>query len=171
MSFDAALKETLSHEGGWSKHPLDPGGSTMKGVTKATYEDWMGRAVNDNELKMISDDQIEAIYREHYWNRVRGDDLPAGLAMAVFDFAVNSGPARAIRHLQSVVGTSPDGQIGPQTMAALDNYIAKHGLEALIKSYSHSRLMYLRDRKTWRVFGKGWERRVIAVERKAIAYI
>jgi len=171
MSFDTALKETLSHEGGWAKHPLDPGGSTMKGVTKTTYEDWMGRAVNDNELKEIPDAHLQAIYRDKFWNRVRGDELPSAVAMVVFDFAVNSGPVRAIRHLQSVVGASPDGQIGPKTLAAVDNYMAKHGIETLIKSYSHSRLMYLRDLKTWRVFGRGWERRVITVERKAIAHI
>lgn len=170
MSFEVALKETLKHEGGWAKHPLDPGGSTMKGITKATYENWMQRAVNDNELKAIPDAAVEAIYRTQYWDRVRADELPPGIGMMVFDFAVNSGPARAIRHLQSVIGVEPDGQIGPQTMAAVSAYVAKHGVPNLIRSYSFSRLTYLRSLKTWRVFGRGWERRVVDIERVASRY-
>jgi lysozyme family protein len=168
--FDAALAETLGHEGGWAKHPDDPGGSTMRGITKATYEAYLGRPITDRELKNIPDDHLRDIYKTRYWDKVRGDELPPALALAVFDFAVNSGPARAIRHLQSVVGVSPDGAIGPKTMAAVDSYIAKHGLDNLIKSYSFSRLSFLRDLKTWRVFGRGWERRVIAVERKALSF-
>ena len=31
-SFHRALQQTLHHEGGWSDHPRDPGGATMKGV-------------------------------------------------------------------------------------------------------------------------------------------
>lgn len=168
--FDAALAETLGHEGGWAKHPDDPGGSTMKGITKATYEAYLGRPVTDKELKNIPDNHLRDIYKTRYWDKVRGDELHPALALAVFDFAVNSGHPRAIRHLQSVVGASPDGAIGPKTMAAVDSYIAKHGLENLIKSYSFSRLSFLRDLKTWRVFGRGWERRVIAVERKALSF-
>jgi lysozyme family protein len=169
-NFDAALAETLLHEGGWAKHPDDPGGSTMRGITKATYEAYLGRSVTDRELKDIPDDHIRDIYKTRYWDKVRGDDLPSGLDMVVFDFGVNSGPARAARHLQAVVGASPDGAIGPKTMAALDSYIDRHGLENLIKSYSFSRLSFLRDLKTWRVFGRGWERRVMAVERKALTF-
>lgn len=169
--FEDALAETLLHEGGWSKHPDDPGGSTMKGVTKATYEAYLKRPVTDRELKNIPDEHLRDIYKTRYWDKVRGDDLPPALALAVFDFAVNSGPARAIRHLQSVVGASPDGVIGPKTMAAVNSYIDRHGLENLVKSYSFSRLSFLRDLKTWRVFGRGWERRVMAVERKALSYI
>lgn len=167
-NFDAALAETLLHEGGWAKHPDDPGGSTMRGITKETYEAYLGRSVSDKELKAIPDDHLRDIYKTLYWDKVRGDELPSGLDMVVFDFGVNSGPARAIRHLQSVVGASPDGAIGPKTMAALNSYIGRHGMENLIKSYSFSRLSYLRDLKTWRVFGRGWEKRVMTVERKAL---
>lgn len=42
----------------------------------------------------ILDDQVADIYRKYYWGRVAGSALPDGLDFAVFDTAVNTGPAR-----------------------------------------------------------------------------
>ena len=36
-NFAACLAQVLLSEGGWSDHPADPGGATMKGITLATY--------------------------------------------------------------------------------------------------------------------------------------
>ena len=44
----------------------------------------------------------DEIYRNEYWNAVNGDRLRAGEDLCVFDFAVNSGPARAARSLASL---------------------------------------------------------------------
>jgi hypothetical protein len=39
-SFPAALAATLQYEGGYSNHPKDPGGATMRGVTQRVYDAW-----------------------------------------------------------------------------------------------------------------------------------
>lgn len=164
QNFEAALAAVLKHEGGWSDHPKDPGGATMKGVTLATYSDWLGRPASKEELRNISDEHIRTIYKTRYWDAVRGDDLPSGVDFVVFDMAVNSGPGRAARVLQSTVGVTPDGSIGPKTLAA----VKMHDPAALVDAYQSLRQHFLEALPTFAVFGRGWTRRVDDVKREAL---
>lgn len=116
-NFERCLAETLAHEGGWADHPLDPGRATMKGVTIGTFAGFKGRKVSKAELRAISDAELRAIYRNGYWDKVRGDELPAGLDMVAFDGSVNSGPARGARWVQQSLGVTVDGKVGPETIA------------------------------------------------------
>ncbi|MBI4046798.1 MAG: glycoside hydrolase family 108 protein, partial [Devosia nanyangense] len=134
----AVLAETLTYEGGWSDHPADPGGATMKGITLAVYRRYRPGATKAN-LRGISSAEVERIYREGYWNPVRGDDLVRGLDLTVFDYGVNSGPVRSIKALQQVVGVGVDGIMGPATI------LAARGLSArdLIKRVNAKRLGFV----------------------------
>ena len=164
-NFARSLPLVLKHEGGFANHPDDPGGATMKGVTLATFRRYKpGASVAD--LKAISNEMLGRIYRDGYWNVVRGDDLPSGVDYAVFDFAVNSGPGRAAKYLQAVVGVAQDGEIGPATLAA----VKKVGdSAAIINSLCNRRLAFLQGLKTWSTFGKGWSSRVSGVRKEALA--
>jgi lysozyme family protein len=157
------LPLVLAHEGGWSDHPKDPGGATMKGVTLATFRSYRPGATKE-ELRNISDAMVAKIYRDGYWNKVRGDDLPSGVCYCVFDFAVNSGPRRAIMALQRAVNVADDGAIGPVTLAAIRR---KHP-EDIISRICSDRLAFMRRLSTWPTFGRGWQRRVEGVEREAV---
>lgn len=163
QNFDLCLAFVLKHEGGWADHPADPGGATMKGVTKRTLEAHLGRQVTKDELREISDETLAEIYRRRYWDAVRGDDLPAGVDYAVFDCAVNSGPRRAVLFAQEVAGVTQDGAIGPKTLAAIEAACAE-GAEGFIEEYSEARQAFLRGLPTFQVFGRGWTRRVDDVE-------
>lgn len=163
-NFPAALAAVLVHEGGYVNHPQDPGGATNKGVTQAVYEGYRGlRGVPFRSVREISDSEIHAIYRFQYWDRIRGDDLPAGLDYAVFDFAVNSGTHRAAAFLQRSVSQVDDGKIGPATLAAVKTADATQ----LIDELCDSRQRFLRGLSTFPVFGKGWLTRVKDVREKA----
>jgi lysozyme family protein len=168
INFAGALSAVLVHEGGWADHPKDPGGATMKGVTLATYRQYRPGATKQ-QLRNISSDELLLIYRDGYWNKLRGDDLPAGVDLAVFDFAVNSGPARAAIYLQNIVGTAPDGKIGPLTIKAVNAYCAKFGAAQLVNELCSQRLAFLERLSTWPTFGKGWSRRVAEVRKQSIA--
>lgn len=101
--------------GRWSfmDHPRDPGGATMMGVTHRVYAAYLrSRGLPQKNVREVTDEEIEDIYHGNYWQLVAGDSLPRGLDLAVFDFAVNSGPHRAICKLQSVLGVKVDGQLG-----------------------------------------------------------
>lgn len=158
-NFDACLAVTLPHEGGWSDHAKDPGGATMKGITLATFRRWKPMATKA-ELRAISDADVRMIYAQDYWKPVRGNDLPAGVDLAVFDYGVNSGPLRAKKTLQSTVGVTADGQIGSETLLACK---AKPAAD-IVKGVCARRLSFLRGLKTFSTFGKGWARRVADVE-------
>lgn len=159
-NFAAALKVILHHEGGWADHPKDPGGATMKGVTLATYSKYLGRQATKDELRNISDADVQQIYRSLYWDRVACDRLPVGVDLCVFDMAVNAGPGRAVKLLQETVGSTPDGGIGPQTLAA----VAKQEPLSLIERYSEARRVFYKSLGAYVTFGKGWLRRVDEVE-------
>lgn len=117
-NFQTALALVLKHEGGYVNHPSDPGGHTNKGVTLANYRRYVKPGGTVADLKAISDQEVATVYRRFYWDAVKGDDLPAGVDYAVFDFAVNSGPRRSAEFLQRTLGAAQDGKIGPKTLAA-----------------------------------------------------
>ncbi len=39
--FSRSLAKVLMHEGGYSNHPADPGGATIKGVTQRVFTGWL----------------------------------------------------------------------------------------------------------------------------------
>ena len=158
-NFELALKEVLHHEGGFVNHPRDPGGMTNLGVTKATYEEWIGHPVSERIMRTLTVDKVRALYKARYWDVVRGDDLPAGLDLCVFDFAVNAGPARAVRYLQRIVGAKEDGQIGPKTLSLLQQYVKGVGREHAVRAYQEARRAYYKMLPTFGTFGRGWLRR------------
>lgn len=163
-SFGPALTCVLAEEGGYSDHPDDPGGATMMGITQATLAAWRGMPVTGADVRALARNEAAAIYRARYWNAVRGDDLPAGLDLAVFDFAVNSGASRAIRALQRALGVAVDGLIGPETLAAARARPAPETVRTLCAG----RLAFLERLSTFAIFGRGWTRRVREIEAAAL---
>lgn len=163
-NFPACLAVTLTHEGEWSDHPSDPGGATMKGITLATYRRYRPGALKTH-LRNISDSEVRAIYQDGYWNPVRGEELPAGVDLATFDYAVNSGPSRSVKELQRVTGAKVDGKAGPETVAKA----AAGDGKAVIQGLCARRMSFLQGLKTWATFKRGWSRRVADVEAKAVA--
>jgi lysozyme family protein len=156
-NFDEALKHTLVEEGGFSDHPADPGGATMKGITLNTYREFKRNThLTPEDLKAITQDDVEEIYRKRYWNACQCDVLPSGVDVCVFDTAVNSGPGRSAKFLQECLGVTPDGAIGAGTLVAL----GKADPKLLVLDYIAKRQAFLESLKTFPVFGKGWTARV-----------
>lgn len=158
-NFQKCLNVVLHHEGGYVNHPSDPGGMTNLGVTKKVYEDWVGHEVDEQTMRDLTPEEVGPLYKKNYWNRVKGDDLPEGLDLAVFDWAVNSGTGRAAKKLQEMIGTTVDGGIGPNTLKCLDEYIEENGLEQTIRDYHQIRQQFYESLSTFETFGRGWTRR------------
>lgn len=163
--FEVCIPRILAHEGGYVNHPGDPGGPTNKGITLATFRRYIKRSGTIADLKAMTEAQAVIVYKAQYWDKVSADLLPVGVDYAVADFAVNSGPARAAKYLQSVLGVPQDGKIGPATIAAAGNADPVRTIEALCSD----RMAFLRRLRTWGTFGKGWTRRVTEVREHAIA--
>ena len=153
----------LKSEGGFVNHPSDPGGMTNLGVTKATWENWVGRESDEAEMRGLTPEKVEPLYKKKYWDAVRGDELPPGISYLCFDFAVNAGAGRSIKTLQTAVGVTPDGGFGPMTMEAVQ---AVDPVE-LIERFSQAKEDFYRSLNTFATFGKGWLNRVADVKVKA----
>ena len=155
-NYDKCLETILHHEGGYVNHPKDPGGETNLGVTKRVYEEFGGT----KDMKNLTVEDVAPIYKKGYWDKMKGDELPSGLDLCVFDFGVNAGPGRSAKYLQTMIGTVADGGIGPNTLAKLREYVEEHGLAKSIDNFQEARQEYYEKLSTFDTFGKGWTRRV-----------
>ncbi len=165
-NFDRCLKHVLKHEGGYVNHPDDPGGATNRGVTQATYDAYRARKrLGRGSVRRISQQEVREIYKQQYWDRVRGDDLPAGVDNCVFDYAVNSGVVRASKELQHAAGVTADGRIGLLTLSSVDNCDRAR----LITLVCDRRIAFLQRLRHWKTFGRGWTRRVSGVRSVSLA--
>ena len=167
VNYDKCLETILHHEGGYVNHPKDPGGETNLGVTKRVYEEFGGT----KDMKELTVEDVAPIYKKGYWDKMKGDDLPGGLDLCVFDFGVNAGPGRAAKYLQPQIGTVADGGIGPNTLAKLEEYIRENGEHEAVKKYQEMRQKYYESLSTFATFGKGWTRRVDETTKLALDLI
>lgn len=158
-NFGNCVHKVLRHEGGYVNHPDDPGGITNLGVTKKVYDEWTGKESTVDQMKALDDEDVKPIYEENYWNKIKGDELPNGLDLCIFDFGVNAGPSRAAKMIQKMADTTVDGGIGPNSIKAINALVKKDGLEEVIKLYQAKRQAYYESLKHFDTFGRGWTRR------------
>jgi lysozyme family protein len=137
MSIDRLIDELIEREGGFVDHPADRGGPTNWGITEAVARanGWTG------PIRALPRARAVEIYRRLYWHRTRFDQVAARaprIAGELFDTGVNMGPATAARFLQRALNAlnrgardyddiTPDGRIGPATLAALDGFLGRRG--------------------------------------------
>lgn len=160
--FDQGLAHVLNFEGGEVNDPRDPGGHTNRGVTQRTLDRCREEYPESGLPESVSDlshDHVRFIYKVGYWNKCRCGDLPAPVAVLVFDAAVNQGPNDAGVFLQLAAGSLVDGLIGPKTIAAANNCDpAKLAREyAALRGHDYAMLDHLDD-----IYGLGWMRRLFA---------
>ena len=166
-NWDNSFKLMLKSEGGFVNHPSDPGGMTNLGVTKATWENWVGRGSDEAEMRGLTPEKVEPMYKNKFWDAVRGDELKVGIDYLMFDFAVNAGAGRAIKTLQTAIGVPDDGGFGPVTMASMKSYEPVK----LIERFSQAKEDFYRSLNTFDVFGKGWLNRVERVKAEALTMV
>ena len=170
MDFESILEATLDLEGGYVNHPKDNGGATNFGVTQSTYDRYRDDlGMQRRPVKIIDFAEVTEIYRDYYWNRVSGPDLPRGLDLMVFDYAVNSGVYRASVSLQEVLnlfgaGLTEDGMIGPNTLSKINLY----DIRDIIDSYYFQRKYFFKSLPDFEHFGRGWMNRLDHVHEQAL---
>jgi lysozyme family protein len=162
-NWDDSFAAVLRHEGGFVNHPKDPGGMTNLGVTKAAWESYVGKTVDEAFMRSLTPEVVKPFYKAMYWDKIKGDQLPAGVDYAAYDLAVNSGVGRAAKFLQTIAGVTADGILGPKSMGAIRECDPEQAVDALCDM----RLDFLKRLPTFDTFGKGWSRRVAEVKDKA----
>lgn len=152
--FDECFNVVVGHEGGYVNDPHDPGGETMFGITRRDHPDAFANGPPSIET-------AKTIYRNDYWTPAGCDKLPAPYDLLVFDAAINQGILPAVSMMQKALGVSPDGRVGPVTIAACQSA----GAEGPALVLSERALRYAQTRGFDR-YGRGWLKRtyLIAME-------
>ncbi len=147
---------------GWDR--ADPGGPTNYGITCFDLAEHRHQKMNSMSawaplVRAMSLQEAEDIYATKYATACRFIDLNSGPDCVVLDFGVNSGPSRAIKYAQMVVGTARDGVLGPVTLAAINSMDSNKFIDNLC-DLRLSFLRAIRGGASWKVFGRGWSARV-----------
>ena len=161
-SFDLILEA----EGGYANDPHDTGGMTNLGVTRAVWEQWVGRPSNEKEMRSLTAAMVEPLYHRNFFDACKCDSLPTPIDYLVFDFAVNAGVGRSAKTLQSVVGTTQDGAIGPETLKA----VGRMNVRDLIEMFSHAKIEYYKSLHN-QYYETGWLNRVATVKTTALSMV
>jgi lysozyme family protein len=119
-NFQACLDVVLAEEGGFVDDPADPGAATNLGVTQASWQTWVGknRPVTVADIRALTVSDVTPLYEQVFWGGTHAAYLPAGVDLATFDWAVNSGVRRGNQGLQEALGVAQDGLVGPTTINA-----------------------------------------------------
>jgi lysozyme family protein len=173
--FEPCVEWTEAAENGYQANPADPGNwlgtllvGTNRGISAPALRAWRGHSISSDDMRALSAEEARAILAANYWNPIRGHDLPAGLDLVVFDFAVTSGPRIAAMTLQSVVKADPDGFIGPDTLRKIDQAIEWNGVRAATQALSRDRRRYYMTLPGAATFGAGWIARAVRCEGRAL---
>lgn len=161
--FETAVKIIVKHEGGFVDHPSDPGGATNIGITFNLFKRYaiaLGLPKTLQALEMLTIDQAKFIYREEFWDKMKGDQFKnQQVANIVFDGYVNMG-GKALKLLQKEVGAWVDGQIGNESLQAINGADPR----ALFNGYKDARIKFYENlviqKPKLAVFKKGWLNRI-----------
>ena len=153
----ASFLATMKWEGG-DKLSLDrrdcgnwTGGKIGLGELKGTKWGVAAAAHPNLDIAHLTAEQALAIFLAGYWRPIDGDDLPSGLDHSASDDAYNCGPIAAKRRLAKLKAQAKNLSVIEQ-----------------IHFYSQLRLSFLESLKTWRIFRRGWARRVAGVEAESL---
>ncbi len=158
--YEACIIRVLAHEGSEYTdgiHPYDPGGPTRWGITIADVRQFLKPGATADDVKRLTKQQAMEIYKKHYWNPIRGDELPAGIDYVLYDYGINSGISRAGKVLRRVLGLSDkDWHITDDVLAQLN----RRDIAKVINAICDERMRFLQGLGIWPTYARGWTTRV-----------
>lgn len=154
----------LRWEGGFANHPNDKGGATNKGITIATFRQYYGKESTIDDLRNMSNEQWEYIFKAGYWDMLKANDITnQSIANICVDWAWCSGTRTAIKQVQRLLGVDDDGIVGNITLSAINKANSKE----LFNKIKSSRLAFVeaivKRYPTQKVFLKGWRNRINSI--------
>ena len=159
-NYPRCLANTLREEGGWSNHPSDPGGPTMRGIIQREYTKYRAsKGFPNQSVRYISEAELQEIYAGYYWKPMLGDLWPKGPDQIMFDIAVNSSTGRAPQIIRAAMG-NPSG--GVVTLARLATQSCDQ--VGIVKRACARRASFYRSLRNFSAFGRGWLRRNARME-------
>ena len=185
-----AYANTMGNEGGYTNDPDDAGGETYKGISRVYNPSWSGwftidcmkntLAFPDNLDDVTPETErlnanVKEFYKMSYFDPYRGDDMPYGLALEMFDTAVNMGVGRVVKYLQislNVLNRNEslypdqveDGMYGNNSHSCLQTYLEHDTVELIVKVINilqgNHYIEYMKKSPSQEKYARGWFKRV-----------
>jgi len=162
--FEAEIARLFEREGGaaYTVTPGDRGGPTKWGITLATLARVRKRPCTEDDVHALTATEAVRIARQEFVTRPRFDQVPDPLLREqLIDFGYVSGPERAIRWLQRVMGTPVTGVLDQgmvETLHQMPLRLVNNGLVAARLYMIDSMTDCHADQKR---FEEGWENRAL----------
>ncbi len=148
------LIRILDSEGGYWDDPV--GGPTRWGISKRSYPDL--------DIQNLTVAEAAEIYKRDFLSPLKWEKYYDGVAFQLLDFAVNSGPSRAIKSLQRELGLKEDGVVGSKTISKIDSLSESDLIMLLVAN----RLELMTTLKNYPENSRGWIRRMAKNLRYAV---
>lgn len=150
----------LKWEGGFVNDPLDKGGATNKGITISTFRQVFGKSKTVDDLKHITDEQWNYIFKLYYWDRYKADSINnQSIANICVDWVWASG-IWGIKKVQQLLNTTADGIVGPKTINAINNQHPKELFNKIKKARITFVENIVKHNPSQNRFLKGWLNRI-----------
>ena len=150
--------------------PNDSGGATKVGLTMDDLHEYkldvdQDGDVDVEDLKLMTIQQAGLVLKKLYWDYFQADTLTSQkLAEFIVDSGLNQGRILITKYLQTILGIEVDGQIGKQTINAINNSNPTHTYLSLyslrLKRYSDIVIA----RPSQKRYYKGWMNRLNAIK-------
>lgn len=158
---ELAMPHILKWEGGYSNHPKDKGGCTMKGITIATYKQYYGNTKTCSDLQKLTDQEWLNIFKKGYWDKCKGDYiLNQSIANIIVDWAWNSGVKTAIKEIQRILNIKDDGIVGEITLSSLNKQNQSELFNKIYKARVNFYINICEKDSSQKVFLNGWMNRI-----------
>lgn len=132
--FKQAHAITVVSEGGYTDNPDDNGNwtggkkgygnliGTNHGIAAFVLKAYLKRMPTVADMKNLTKETAELIYKLNYWNPLRGDEIQnQGKANILYDSAVNYGVSVAIKMAQRLLELPETGRMNNQTIDKINN--------------------------------------------------
>lgn len=152
--FQKCIDIILRNEGGYVNDPNDPGGETNFGISKRSFP--------DVDIKNLTQQMAEQIYFDNFWSKLGFENVtPDLLALQMFDMAVNAGSGVSIKIVQSIIGVTKDGILGPDTTKKIATYYSP---DRLVNLYMDARIDFYKglakSKPQFNAYLRSWTDRV-----------
>ena len=108
-------------EGGYAGN-IDGATCTMRGITLATFRQYYGKNKNCNDLKNITEDQWDNIFKQSFWDKWKADQINnVSIANLLVDWSFNSG-CYGFYYPQDILGTSRSCSATNADINAINSY-------------------------------------------------
>ena len=158
--FKKYAPKLLQLEGGYTNHPDDLGGPTVKGITLRTYRAYCGQEKSIKDLRNMSYETWQNIMKDLYWDKCRADEIEnQSLAEIIVDWCVNSGMV-GLRKVQEIAGCKPDGIAGPITLSMINTANPETLFNRIWDARKQFYTNIVKKNPSQKVFMNGWMNRL-----------